>query len=99
MPGSMQDLSSSTRGQTHNPAVGEQSVNHWNTREVPSSLFFFTGRMYFYFMYFKGFPDGSRGKETTCNAGNIEDMSLIPGSGRSPGGGKWQPIPEFLPER
>ena len=29
----------------------------------------------------KGFPGGSDGKESTCNAG---DASLIPGSGRSP---------------
>jgi len=28
----------------------------------------------------KGFPGGSAGKESTCNAG---DMGLIPGSGRS----------------
>ena len=26
-------------------------------------------------------------KESTCNAGNIEDVGLNPGSGRSPGGG------------
>ena len=32
---------------------------------------------------FKGFPDGSDGKETTCNAG---DTGLIPGLGRSPRG-------------
>ena len=31
-----------------------------------------------------GFPGGSDGKEPTCNAG---DPGLIPGSGRSPGGG------------
>ena len=29
-----------------------------------------------------GFPDGSDGKESTCNAG---DPGSIPGSGRSPG--------------
>ena len=29
-----------------------------------------------------GFPDGSFGKEFTCNAG---DLGLIPGLGRSPG--------------
>ena len=31
-----------------------------------------------------GFPGGSDGKETACNAG---DLGLIPGLGRSPGGG------------
>ena len=29
-----------------------------------------------------GFPDGSDGKESACNVG---DLGLIPGSGRSPG--------------
>ena len=36
-----------------------------------------------------GFPDSSVGKESTYNAG---DPSLIPGSGRSPGGGKDYPL-------
>ena len=27
------------------------------------------------------------GKESACNAGDTEDAGLIPGSGRSPGGG------------
>ena len=31
-----------------------------------------------------GFPGGSDGKESACNAG---DLGLIPGLGRSPGGG------------
>ena len=37
----------------------------------------------------KGFPCGSAGKESTCNAG---DLSLIPGLGRSPGEGKGYPL-------
>ena len=38
-----------------------------------------------------GFPCGSAGKESACNAG---DLGLIPGSGRSPGEGNgWQPAP------
>ena len=32
----------------------------------------------------RGFPDGSDSKESACNPGNL---GLIPGSGRSPGGG------------
>ena len=32
-----------------------------------------------------GFPCGSAGKESACNAG---DLDLIPGLGRSPGEGK-----------
>ena len=38
---------------------------------------------------FLGFPCGSAGKESTCNAG---DPSSIPGSGRSPGEGKGYPL-------
>jgi len=37
----------------------------------------------------KGFPCGSAGKESTCNAG---DQGLIPGLGRSPGEGKGYPL-------
>ena len=36
-----------------------------------------------------GFPAGSVGKEFTCNTG---DVSLIPGFGRSPGGGHGNPL-------
>ena len=36
-----------------------------------------------------GFPCGSAGKESTCNAG---DLSSIPGWGRSPEEGKGQPL-------
>ena len=40
------------------------------------------------------FPGGSDGKESACNAG---DPGSIPGPGRSPGKGLWQPTPVFLP--
>ena len=36
-----------------------------------------------------GFPGGSDGKESACNAG---DLGLIPGLGRSPGGGHGNPL-------
>ena len=36
-----------------------------------------------------GFPSSSVGKESTCNAG---DINLIPGLGRSPGGGHGNPL-------
>ena len=38
---------------------------------------------------FRGFPDSSVGKESTCNTG---DPSLIPGSERSPGEGIGYPL-------
>ena len=37
---------------------------------------------------FLGFPGGSAGKESTCNA---RDLGSIPGLGRSPGEGKGYP--------
>ena len=39
----------------------------------------------------RGFPGGTRGKEPPANAGDIRDTNLIPGSGRSPGGGHGNP--------
>ena len=41
---------------------------------------------------FLGFPVGSAGKESACNAG---DLGLIPGLGRSPGEGKDYPLQYF----
>ena len=38
---------------------------------------------------FLGFPCGSAGKESACNAG---DLGSIPGLGRSPGEGKVYPL-------
>ena len=35
------------------------------------------------------FPGGSDGKESACNAG---DLGLIPGLGKSPGGGHGNPL-------
>ena len=37
-------------------------------------------------------------KNPPANAGDLTDMGLIPGLGRSPGGERaWQPTPVFLP--
>ena len=43
---------------------------------------------------FLGFPGSSDGKASACNVG---DLGSIPGSGRFPGQGKWQPTPVHLP--
>ena len=40
-------------------------------------------------MLYRGFPGGSGGKESACNAGN---WGSIPGSGRSPGEGHGSPL-------
>ena len=46
-----------------------------------------------------GYTDGWAGKESTCSAGDTGNGGLILGSGRPPGGGKWQPTPIFLPDK
>ena len=42
-----------------------------------------------------GFPGGSDGKESACNVG---DLGLIPGLGRSPGGGHRNPLQYYCLE-
>ena len=49
---------------------------HWRRDRLPTPVFL-------------GFPGGSAGKESACNAG---DLGLIPGLGRSPGEGKGYPL-------
>ena len=44
---------------------------------------------YISFISYLGFPDGSGGKESVCNEG---DLGSIPGLGRSPGEGKGYPL-------
>ena len=39
-----------------------------------------------------GFPDGSTGKESACNAGDIGDRGSIPRSGKYPRGGNGNPL-------
>ena len=42
-----------------------------------------------------GLPQCFVGKESTCNAGDTGDMSSVPGSGRSPGGGHGSSVQYF----
>ena len=49
----------------------------------------YLGILYHPRLVFLGFPGDSDGKESACNA---EDLSLIPGSGRSPGEGNGYPV-------
>ena len=41
---------------------------------------------------YKGFPDGSVGKESACNAGDTRDSGLIPRLRRFPGEGNGNPL-------
>ena len=46
-------------------------------------------------VYTMGFPSVSDGKESTCS---VEDLGLIRGLGRSPGGGHGNPLQYSCPE-
>ena len=39
-----------------------------------------------------GLRSGLSSQESACNAGDVEDLGSIPGSGRSPGGGHGNPF-------
>ena len=56
---------------------------------VSLSLFLSQNNFLHKFNAFLGFPGGSEGKASACNAG---DLGSIPGSGRSPGGGNGNPL-------
>ena len=64
------------------PAMQEPWLNSWDWKipwrrdRLPTPVFL-------------GFPGGSDGNESICNAG---DLGLIPGLGRSPGGGHGNPL-------
>ena len=45
--------------------------------------------VYAHFIFMLGFPSGSDGKESTCNAGYL---GSVPGLGRSPGKGSSYPL-------
>ena len=44
-----------------------------------------------------GFPDGTVVKSLSANAADAGDSVLIPGSGRSLGGGNGNPLQDILP--
>ena len=72
-----------------------ESPSHWTTREVPTAgpLMPVSGSgghsVLVKLSLSKGvvgcFPDGSAGKESTCNTGDAADVGSIPGLGRYPG--------------
>ena len=48
--------------------------------------------MCIYMHTYMSFPGGVSGKESACKAGDLGDVDLIPGWGRSPGGGHGSPL-------
>ena len=67
-------------------SLGEQSLSLWTTRKVP-----YLSKSWQPLIV--SFPGGTLVvKNPPANAGDIRDMSSIPGSGRSPGGGHGNPL-------
>ena len=72
------------------------------SEETLNNFFLFTYLHFQKYIYFQcfgnkhtlswGFSDGSRSKESTCNAGISGAAGLISGSERSPGGGNGNPL-------
>ena len=58
---------------------------------IPKNMFWIKKKIsvLHYYLSHWGFPCGSAGKESTCNAG---DLDSIPGLGRSPGEGNSYPL-------
>ena len=81
----------------------ELSSSHWQFPKIQASAYkfeFYPGQLrlpllspeptgFLHSFLRMGFFGGSTGKESACNAG---DLGLIPGLGRSPGGGKGYPL-------
>ena len=63
----------------------EEKVEEWGKKRTSWQEVYREG----IFSVFLGFPCGSAGKESSCNAG---DLGLIPRLGRSPGKGKGYPL-------
>ena len=54
--------------------------------------FYINRNTYIYITHKKSFSGGSVGKESSCDAGDAGDVSLVSRSGRSPGGGHGNPF-------
>ena len=63
--------------------TGEDQFSFQSQRKAVPKNVQITIQLYSFYML-AGFPGNSAGEESACNAG---DPGLIPGSGRSPGGG------------
>ena len=82
------------------PSVGFSRQEYWSGVPLPSPLLDTNLLQIIFVFSFKlflpkapvGFPDGSAGKESACNAGDTGDIGSIPGSGRSPGRGNGNPL-------
>ena len=73
--------------------ISPATEQHKECIQFNQVIYLRTNRIYFPFR--QGFPSNSAGKETACNAG---DLDLISGLGRSPGEGKGYPLQYSHPE-
>ena len=62
---------------------------YWSIVDLQYCISFGCTTKWFSYTYIWGFPGGSDGKESICNAG---DLGLIPGLERSPGDGNGNPL-------
>ena len=67
----------------------------WTLLSFPNLLAYCCITFFFKEIFILGFPRGSDGKASTCNAG---DLGSIPGSGRAPGEGNGNPLQHFCLE-
>jgi len=63
-------------------SMGFSRQEYWSGVPLPSYIYIFSW----------GFPGGSVVKNPSVSAGAAEETGLIPGSGRSPGGGNGNPL-------
>ena len=69
---------------------GNKRADALTTKKEKDSRGIFSLQLYYLWLYnCQGFPGGSEGKASACNAG---DPGSIPGSGRSPGEGNGNPL-------
>ena len=61
----------------------------------PNYIYIYICNLHVYDFY-RSFPGGTVVKNPLANAGDTRDISLIPGSRRSPGVRKWQPTSVFV---
>ena len=71
---------------------GHNDAKNSHTTNVATLNFLFTYKAILSFPVALGFPAGSDGKESACNA---VDLGLIRGWGRSPGEGNGYPLPLY----
>ena len=64
-------------------------IHKYINKQIYIYLYIYIYTFIYFYLTVQGFPDGSDGQESACNAG---DPSSIPESGRSPGEGNGNPL-------